>query len=95
MLTSGATTTDSRICHNPVSKKPGQVHGIALGWAIDGASRNDVHLLEPTIASNGWLDEVDTLHLDSGYDYPKIRRQLAAAGLDEHVIQRRRQPGDH
>jgi hypothetical protein len=47
------------------------------------------------IAANGWLDEIDTLHLDRGYDYPKIRRQLDAAGLDDHVIQRRRQPGDH
>ena len=73
-------------------------HGIPLGWAIDGANRNDVRLLEPTIdaiAANGWLDEIDTIHLDRGYDYPKIRRQLTAAGLDDHVIQRRRQPGDH
>ena len=34
------------------------------------------------------------MHLDRGYDYPKIRRQLTDAGLDDHVIQRRRQPGD-
>jgi hypothetical protein len=32
---------------------------------------------------------IDTLHLDRGYDYPKIRHQLCAAGLDDHVIQRR------
>ena len=47
------------------------------------------------IAANGWTAEIDTIHLDRGYDYPKIRRQLIEAGLDDHVIQRRRQPGDH
>jgi transposase len=73
------------------------LHGVPIGWAIDGANRNDVKLLEPTldsIAAHGLLDDVDTMHLDRGYDYPKIRRQLNAAGLDDLVIQRRRQPGD-
>jgi hypothetical protein len=73
-------------------------HGIPLSWAIDGVDRHGIRLLAPTIdaiATNGWLDEIDTLHLDRGYDYPKIRRHLIAAGLEDHVIQRRRQPGDH
>ena len=73
------------------------VHGVPIGWAIDGANRNDVKLLEPTldaIAAHGLLVDVDTMHLDRGYDYPKIRRQLNAAGLDDLVIQRRRRPGD-
>jgi transposase len=73
------------------------LHGVPIGWAIDGANRNDVKLLKPTldsIAAHGLLDDVDTMHLDRGYDYPKIRRQLKAAGLDDLVIQRRRQPGD-
>lgn len=68
-----------------------------MGWAIDGANRNDVRLLEPTldaIAADGWTGEIETMHLDRGYDYPKIRRQLIEAGLPDHVIQRRRQPGD-
>ena len=72
-------------------------HGSPIGWAIDGANRNDVRMLAPTIdaiADGGWLDEIDTTHLDRGYDYPKIRRQLHAAGLTDHVIQRRRKPGD-
>jgi hypothetical protein len=34
------------------------------------------------------------MHLDRGCDYPKISRQLFDAGLPDHVIQRRRQPGD-
>ena len=73
------------------------LHGVPIGWAIDGANRNDVRLLEPTldaIAAHGLLVDVDTMHLDRGYDYPKIRRQLNAAGLDDLVIQRRRRPGD-
>jgi transposase len=72
-------------------------HGIPLGWSIDGANRNDVRMLAPTIdaiTANGWLTEIETTHLDRGYDYPKIRRQLTDAGLVDHVIQRRRQPGD-
>lgn len=72
-------------------------HGIPLGWAIDGANCNDVRMLQPTIDdldTRGWLGEIDTVHLDRGYDYPKIRRLLTDAGLDDHVIQRRRLPGD-
>jgi transposase len=48
-------------------------HGIPIGWAIDGANRNDVKLLGPTlddVAHAGLLEEIDTLHLDRGYDYP-------------------------
>jgi transposase len=72
-------------------------HGIPLGWSIDGAHRNDVRMLAPTldaIAAHGWLNEIETTHLDRGYDYPKIRRLLTDAGLPDHVIQRRREPGD-
>jgi len=72
-------------------------HGVPLGWAIDGANRNDVKLLAPTIESiqaAGLLDDVDTMHLDRGYDYPKIRRELNDAGLQDLVIQRRRRPRD-
>jgi transposase len=74
-----------------------KLHGVPIGWAIDGANRNDVKLLEPTldaIAGHGLLVDVDTMHLDRGYDYPKIRRQLNAAGLNDLVIQKRRKPGD-
>lgn len=72
-------------------------HGIPLGWAIDGANRNDTKLLGPTIDSirdAGLLYDVDTMHLDRGYDYPKIRAELNAAGLDDLDIQRRRKPGE-
>ena len=61
-------------------------NGIPLGWAIDGANRNDVELLEPTLADVarvGLLGEIETLHLDRGYDYPKTRARLA--GLDSTI----------
>ena len=66
--------------------------GIPIGWSIDGANRNDVKMLEPTldsIAANGLLAEIGTLTLDRSYDYPKIRDQLHARGLVELDIQRR------
>ena len=45
--------------------------GIPIGWVIDGANRNDSILLEPTlqaVAGRGLLQDVETLHLDRGYD---------------------------
>jgi len=48
-------------------------HGIPLGWAIDGAHRNDVRLLEPTldtIDQAGPLADIGVLHLDRSYDSP-------------------------
>ena len=45
--------------------------GIPLAWAIDGANRNDMALLAPTLTeidTRGLLGEVETLHLDKGYD---------------------------
>jgi transposase len=66
--------------------------GIPLGWAIDGANRNDVALLEPTldaVAANGLLCDIGTLSLDRGYDYPVVRARLAERGLVDLDIQRR------
>ena len=53
--------------------------GIPIGWSIDGANRNDVVMLEPTldaVAATGLLADIGTLHLDRGYDYPAIRDRL-------------------
>ena len=73
-------------------------HGVPIGWAIDGANRHDVRLLEPTldaVADTGLLPDIETLHLDRGYDSAAVRQQLAALGLDDLDIQRRgtKQPG--
>jgi hypothetical protein len=67
-------------------------HGIPIGWAIDGANRNDVALLEPTLAAvgqTGPLAETGVLHLDRSHDSPAVRDRLRAAGLDQVEIQRR------
>ena len=69
-----------------------EAHGIPIGWVIDGANRNDVKLIDPTldaVAAAGLLADIETLHLDRGYDYPAIRRRLNALGLHDLVIQRR------
>jgi transposase len=66
--------------------------GIPIGWSIDGANRNDVTLLEPTldaIAATGLLADIGTVTLDRGYDYPAIRARLHARGLLDLDIQRR------
>lgn len=71
-------------------------HGIPIGWAIDGANRNDVKLLGPTLEDvdrQGLLRDIETVHLDRGYDYPRIRAQLNELGLSDLSIQRRRKPG--
>jgi transposase len=66
--------------------------GIPIGWAIDGANRNDIRLLEPTldaVAANGLIADIETLSLDRGYDYPIVRTRLAGYGLTDLDIQRR------
>ena len=66
--------------------------GIPIGWAIDGANRNDIGLLEPTldaVEAAGLLEEIGTLSLDRGYDYPVVRDRLAARGVTDLDIQRR------
>jgi transposase len=73
-------------------------HGVPIGWVIDGANRNDVRMLVPTIeaiAATGLLADIETLHLDRGYDYPVVRQRLDAFGLDDLNIQRRgtKKPG--
>jgi transposase len=67
-------------------------HGIPVGWAIDGANRNDIKLLHPTldaVEASGLFADIGTLHLDRGYDYEKIRGELHDRGLDQLEIQRR------
>ena len=67
-------------------------HGIPLGWAIDGANRNDVRLLEPTlddVKATGLFDEIGTLHLDRGYDSGAVRQRLLDAGITDVNIQLR------
>ena len=67
-------------------------NGIPIGVALDGANRNDLKLLEPTldsIVTNGLLADIELLTLDRGYDYPVVRQRLAAYNLTELEIQKR------
>jgi len=69
-----------------------EAHGVPIGWAIDGANRNDVKLLVPTldaVAATGLLADVERLHLDRGYDSGAVRRILENFGIREFEIQLR------
>ena len=70
--------------------------GIPVGWATDGANRCDQTLFGPTVAAaedRGLLGDVQTLHLDRGYDSATIRRACTDAGIDDVICARRRPPG--
>jgi transposase len=67
-------------------------HGIPVGWAIDGANRNDVRMLEPTldaVNNTGLLTDIGTLHLDRSYDSGAVRDRLRGRGISDFDIQRR------
>jgi transposase len=70
--------------------------GIPIGWATDGANRHDIRLLGPTLDTvdhRGLTVDVDTLHLDRGYDANTVRTDLAGRGIDDAVIARKRKRG--
>lgn len=70
--------------------------GIPFGWALDGANRHDMRLLEPTLAAvaqRGLLADIETLHLDRGYDNGVTRRLCDTLGLDDLVCARKRPRG--
>jgi hypothetical protein len=70
--------------------------GIPFGWAIEGANRHDMKLLEPTLAAaddRGLLVDIETLHLDRGYDNGVTRKLCEALGIDDLICARRRRPG--
>ena len=71
--------------------------GIPIGWAIDGANRNDIRLLGPTldtVTARGLDLDIETLHLDRGYDANTVRTDLAARHIDDAVIARIRRRGE-
>ncbi len=70
--------------------------GIPIGWAIDGANRNDITLFEPTlnaIEDRGLLTEIETLHLDRGYDAAGVRELCATSGITDAIIAKKRKRG--
>jgi hypothetical protein len=71
-------------------------HGIPIGWATDGANRNDCALVAPTLTATAQrvaLTECETLHLDRGYDNGVVRRLVADAGIDDLVCSKVRPRG--
>jgi transposase len=62
--------------------------GVPFGWAIDGANRHDTILFAPTLdAANerGLLGDIETLHLDRGYDSAAVRALCTQMGLDDVI----------
>jgi transposase len=71
-------------------------NGIPAGWTTNGANRHDTILLAPTLAmaaERGLLADVETLHLDRGYDNGVVRALVAGHGIEDLVCARRRPTG--
>ena len=67
--------------------------GIPIGWVTNGANRHDNVLFTPTlcaVAKRGLLVDVETLHLDRGYDGAGVRTTCRAFGLDDVICARQR-----
>ena len=67
--------------------------GIPFGWTTDGAQRHDVALFGPTLEAGvrrGLVADIETLHLDRGYDSAGVRSMCADHGLDDIVANRQR-----
>lgn len=70
--------------------------GIPIGWVIEGANRNDSILLEPTLqaaADRGLLQDVETLHLDRGYDSNVTVERCHALGVTDIVCAKKSTKG--
>jgi Transposase DDE domain len=71
-------------------------NGIPIGWVSDGANRNDCMVLAATleaIGTRGLLTDVETLHLDRGYDNGVVRTAVANAGINDLVCAKVRPRG--
>ena len=70
--------------------------GIPVGWATDGANRHDTILFEPTLESahdRGLLPDIETLHLDRGYDNNRVSELCRALGITDVICARKRAAG--
>lgn len=71
-------------------------NGIPIGWEQAGANRNDCVLLDATldaVDARGLLEEIDTLHLDRGYDNSIVGAVCDELGLDDVIVGKKRKPG--
>lgn len=70
--------------------------GIPIGWTTDGANRNDSVLLAPTlqaVADRGLLTDIETLHLDRGYDSDITKTRCKDLGITDIICARKRAKG--
>ena len=70
--------------------------GIPIGWATDGANRHDTTLFEPTLAQvahRGLVSDIETLHLDRGYDTNRVRDCAGTYGIRDLNCGKKRPPG--
>ena len=70
--------------------------GIPIGWATNGANRHDVVLFGPTLTTadeRGLLADIETLHLDRGYDGKPVRDCVAGYGITDLICGKRRHAG--
>lgn len=72
------------------------LNGIPIGVAVDGANRNDSIMLESTLddaARSGLLADIETMHLDRGYDSDATRTRLIEREIKDAVIAKKRKKG--
>ena len=70
--------------------------GVPIAWTAAGANRHDMALLEPTlgaVAGRGLIADIETLHLDRGYDNGVTRQLCVDVGIDDLVCARKRKTG--
>jgi len=70
--------------------------GIPIGWAVAGAHRHDIILFAPTLesaAARGLTGDIETLHLDRGYDAKRIHQSCDSHGIDDVICAKRRPAG--
>lgn len=73
-------------------------NGIPLGWAVDGANRQDSKLLLPTlldVIDRGHFCHLETLHLDRGYNGAPVRDICSELTVPETVVAPKRERGSN
>ena len=69
-------------------------HGRPIGVAVDGANRHDMKLAERTLEAamvqrpEPTAYQPQNMCLDKGYDYPEVRKLVAAWGYTGHIKSR-------
>lgn len=70
--------------------------GLPVGWGIGPANRHDSKLVEATLASisdRGLHHDIETIHLDKGFDYRFVDELIEDAGITDANISRKKKRG--